>query len=382
MDFQNATIVLSEEINDILRVVSEPSDLKTGEVYVPQVAFYLLPNTTSGWHNGTLSIAVLGEPLPENLKVNVLVPQITASTYEFGPNATMTTMVTPSYSPYFSNVVDVVTWLTYNGTSILVRYDFDVFVRNATENALHPPITIQTDKHVYALGSDSYVQVSGTVRNDTVISGYDSVYLAVYNDDRSHPHKYHASIKLDENGQFSHRMPLNGSLASEDEFTISGLFRGERITTKFNVTNPLAAVNDLPVTDMGTNPSDDSPAVSSRYGLVRSVDVVPVGDKNETLVNRNILGKAGTIYNLDYRVFNTEMNPVSFQAITEIRNAAGVTMDIIVEHGTIERMDTVLIEPEWIPKAPGTYSILSFLISDLENPDILIEPATTYAEIL
>jgi hypothetical protein len=85
-------------------------NLTSKEMHFPSVIFYMPPGTSSGWHNGTLAVEVDGTLVSDKLELNILVPEI-QSTSQASANGTLTYMFTEAYSPYFSNVGEVLlTW--------------------------------------------------------------------------------------------------------------------------------------------------------------------------------------------------------------------------------------------------------------------------------
>jgi hypothetical protein len=68
---------------------------------------------------------------------------------------------------------------------------------------------------------------------------------------------------------------------------------------------------------------------------------------------------------------SSERDEVPFVAIMEIRDAAGVTVSIGWQSGTVQPQTGAEIGMSWVPEGPGNYELRTFLISDMLNPVIL-----------
>lgn len=355
-ELQNSTLRLSSEIEDVLQIIDDsPANITANQEYFPQIIFYMPPGTSSGWQNGTLGVEVAGTILQETLPINVLVPPVDSESQPNG-NGTITYMITPSYSPYFSSVVDIATWFTFsNGTSVPLGVQYDV-LDNFSDSELGPAITIATDKQSYG-PKDTSIFITGSIRHDTIIADESSAYLSVFSD-LAIPHEYHDDLPINPDGAFSYSLPLRGSLSSDGQHTISVLYRGQKVETTVSVLD--GTIGDYRTISQGL------PTLKGGGELV--------------IANSETLAKVGVNYTLSFLLRSSNNEPVtSYWPIVEIRNSAGITESIFVKPGfRNESFDRWYVQAYWRPLVADTYSINTFVITDLDNPVLRTALKTTY----
>jgi hypothetical protein len=80
---------------------------------------------------------------------------------------------------------------------------------------------------------------------------------------------------------------------------------------------------------------------------------------------------AGQQLVLSTTVVNNVNDDLPFVALLEVRDINGVTISLAWQTGTLNANDRADIGVSWTPQDPGTYTLRTFVISDLANPRVL-----------
>ncbi len=129
-NIQSASIVISNQIGALITAPKTPIDANALQ-HLP-ITISIPPNTSSGWHNGTITLFANNIKLSNSFFLNILVPTITSQTVQTS-TGNLTYIATPSSSPFFTNTYDVATYFTFtNGTTIPIRAYYDVFTNLST----------------------------------------------------------------------------------------------------------------------------------------------------------------------------------------------------------------------------------------------------------
>jgi hypothetical protein len=289
----------------------------------------------------------------DKLELNILVPEI-QSTSQASANGTLTYMLTEAYSPYFSNVGDVAIWFTFhNGASVPVGQMYEV-----RDDRGGPGLTIKTDRAVYERDSDSII-VSGQVRNDTITKDYQEVRVVIHND-MAIPHQYHSGVVIKADGTFLHTIPIRGNLPTDGNYTVSVSYRGQEAETTVTIGD--GVIGDFSSFSQGI------PQLKNGTDLVIS--------------NSESRAKVGVNYTLTIFLKSDDRPITSNVPIVEIRNSVGITEELFVNPGYANKsLGRSYVTAYWLPKYPDTYSVNTFIISDLKNPTLLTGIRITYFEV-
>jgi hypothetical protein len=76
-------------------------------------------------------------------------------------------------------------------------------------------------------------------------------------------------------------------------------------------------------------------------------------------------------------VINNEASATPFVALIEVRDDTNVTVFLAWQTGTLQANARTNVGLSWTPEISGDYTVRTFVISDLESPDILSEVSTT-----
>jgi hypothetical protein len=80
-------------------------------------------------------------------------------------------------------------------------------------------------------------------------------------------------------------------------------------------------------------------------------------------------------------VKNNDDQPRPFVAIVEVRDADGITQMLQWQIGTLAANDDAGVGISWVPENAGTYEVRTFVISSLQNPQVLSEVVTTNVNV-
>lgn len=257
-----------------------------------------------------------------------------------------------------SAILDVIRWLDFgNGTSIPHGYPmYDAFQNMTGQD---PVVTMATDKEIYGR-LENTVFVSGHVRNDTITMDQTSVYLVVFNHDKI-PHKYHASVALDANGNFPPAIPIAGTFPSDGNYTIGVRFRGQEANTIIGI----------------------SDSIGNFTTLVQAIPRLTGGGETISPGSDTPL-KVEVSYTMRFLASSTDrQHHVSrYVPIVDIRNSEGITEALLIDPGfTTEVQNRWYVTGVWSPQRTDTYSINTFIISDLKQPKILTAIKTSYVMV-
>lgn len=115
--------------------------------------------------------------------------------------------------------------------------------------------------------------------------------------------------------------------------------------------------------------------------------IIGTSDERATLVTSTPQLKttgepaAGKQTTLAVNVINYDNQLIPFIEIIEVRNAEGVTVLLAWQGGELEPLEQKEIGILWIPDESGDYEIRTFIISDLVNPQVLSDVATSTVTI-
>jgi hypothetical protein len=136
---QNVAVEISSNIQGIVTAQNLITSISSGVQQQLPITLFIPPSATSGWYNGTITLAVNGNQLSSSFNLNIFVPKVTTSTVQTA-NGNFTYVATPSYSPFFNNTSDLSIYFTFtNGTTILLQTYYDLFPASGPI-----PISLQT----------------------------------------------------------------------------------------------------------------------------------------------------------------------------------------------------------------------------------------------
>lgn len=78
---------------------------------------------------------------------------------------------------------------------------------------------------------------------------------------------------------------------------------------------------------------------------------------------------------------SSQRDEVLFVAITEVRDADGVTVSMGWQSGTARPQSSTELGMSWIPELPGNYELRTFLVSDLLNPRVLVTVSSSLVTV-
>ncbi|MBI3638714.1 MAG: hypothetical protein HY223_00170 [Thaumarchaeota archaeon] len=133
----NVKVIVSSQISNLVTPTSTIID-KINSIGLNNIVVTtsIPPGTTTGWHNGTLSLSLNGNTLQNLFNMNIFVPTIDTRVVQT-TSGNFTYIATPSLSPFFTNTYDVSTFFTFsNGTSVPVRTYYDVFTSQSTTTSV------------------------------------------------------------------------------------------------------------------------------------------------------------------------------------------------------------------------------------------------------
>jgi hypothetical protein len=124
------------------------------------------PGTTSGWHNGTISLSLNGNMLQNSFNMNILVPTITSQKIQTS-TGNLTYIATPSSSPFFTNTYNVATYFTFtNGTTIPIRVYYDIFTNRSTTIPVSLHTSISESSNVFISTYDYFESMTNKILLD------------------------------------------------------------------------------------------------------------------------------------------------------------------------------------------------------------------------
>ena len=210
---QDVELVASDELKGLVNFDFAPElqvkNVTANKVHRPLITVELGPNTTGGWHNGTISVSENGTLLPDPLKVNLLVPKLTKVQIP-GPNQTMIYYVmVPSFSPISNGSANIFSWYVLaNGTQM--PFGYPIYDAHSDETVSRN-ITLQTDKLVYREGET--ITITGQIGNYNASDGSNAGRhsIAIYRVD-PFVTVNETYVPINDNGTFTLRVPVTGNL--------------------------------------------------------------------------------------------------------------------------------------------------------------------------
>ena len=130
----DTTVNSSASIRDLVIFQTNTSlKIPEGQLQSLWIALIIPPNTSSGWHNGTINISAHGATLSESINLNISVPTVYEESVEL-EEGNLTRIAIASLSPFFNDTYDVSLYFTsVNGTGALIKTFYDVYTVNGTE---------------------------------------------------------------------------------------------------------------------------------------------------------------------------------------------------------------------------------------------------------
>jgi hypothetical protein len=256
MPIHNLTLILSDDLQDVVVIGKPHFDLvQANKVQQPQIFVMIGPNTTGGWHNGTIAAKADGKILKDQLELNIQVPKLIKSLqsmqtgYDGGG---IYRIVVPSYSPYFNDTVNIYTWFDLgNGTAFPHPYGtaYDAFF-NAS--AL-PLIALSTDKENYSSGDE--IRIMGKLLDYKAHEANDGVKfgLSVY---RMQPFVsvYETFVTIDNNGEFLVKVPARNQLGESGRFNVFFSYADAYFTVESaDSYHPRLLMNEFQVTPLSAS---------------------------------------------------------------------------------------------------------------------------------
>lgn len=228
--FQNIELVASDELKGLVTFDYPPElqiNVTANKLHHPVIAVEIGPNTTGGWHNGTVSLVANGSVLADPLEVNVLVPKLTKIQFPVQNGMTFYNIMVPSFSPLSNNSVNIFNWLAFANGSMM-PYSYPGYDALPDPSSVPPNITLQTDKPAYVEGetirftarAEDY-NASKNIFNETPPV---ELSLSIY---RADPFVsvYETYLPVNDTGTFSLSVPVNSSLAQAGSYNIYFLER-------------------------------------------------------------------------------------------------------------------------------------------------------------
>jgi hypothetical protein len=86
---------------------------------------------------------------------------------------------------------------------------------------------------------------------------------------------------------------------------------------------------------------------------------------------------AGQQVVLTTNVVNNNAGSQPFVALIEVRDSSGITVFLAWQTGTLPANGQTQVGLSWTAEFPGDYTVRTFVISDLANPDVLSEVSET-----
>jgi hypothetical protein len=99
--------------------------------------------------------------------------------------------------------------------------------------------------------------------------------------------------------------------------------------------------------------------------------VVPVPSLKSTQMEPLDRSTAGVQVVISVSIKNENQSDVSLRTFVEVRNSDGITQHIAFQSGEIELGEISEIGVSWMPERPGTYTLRTFCISELDSPMLI-----------
>jgi hypothetical protein len=90
-----------------------------------------------------------------------------------------------------------------------------------------------------------------------------------------------------------------------------------------------------------------------------------------------IIGYTQQAVLLSTTIVNNNQSEMQFLTLIEARTSDDVTRYLEWQSHTLQSEGSAEIELPWVPTTPGFYQLRTFAVSDLDNPQILTEIATS-----
>lgn len=194
-------------------------------------------------------------------------------------------------------------------------------------------LTVATDKAQYQTGET--VVISGKVA--TIIP--DGTISMEIIEQARHPYVFEAILIPDESGKYEFEFHIDEPFMSEGKYFVNTYYGGSIATTEFEI-----------VTES-----------FSEWAFAMSVNT-------DRLLSFTTVGQQTV---LSTTLFNEHNDTKPFVALIEVRNHQNITVYLSWQSGTIDSNGQAEVDVLWLPELAGLYEIRTFVISDLDAPQIL-----------
>lgn len=126
-------------------------------------------------------------------------------------------------------------------------------------------------------------------------------------------------------------------------------------------------------------PPAPTPPVEKTGTETMSIGTITFTDMQDSKVNEI---KTGVMIILNTKVTNSNDKIQPFVLMMEVRDDAGVTLDIQIQKGTLNPDGQVDVGFSWQPEVEGPYQIRALAISSLKNPEPLSEIVQKTVEVV
>lgn len=168
-----------------------------------------------------------------------------------------------------------------------------------------------------------------------------------------------------------------GTLSLTTQFSSGSLLvrNGDIVTIRYTDKFPADYADRV---DAGGTTSKDFVLTAPVGSAITSGSTTPstpvVRDSQNNPVTQVLAGQQVV---LSSTIKNNEDAPTPYAAIVEVRDSDGVTVYLQWQTGTLPANGSNNVGVSWTPDEPGTYTIRVFVLSDLNNPQILSSVVTS-----
>ncbi len=161
-------------------------------------------------------------------------------------------------------------------------------------------------------------------------------------------------------------------------FSTSSGTQGGAITVKSGDTVTIEYTDDFPA-DFEEEENDKDFTFTIQIGTPSSGDVITPTEPELKDVTGRVLDEVctGTQAIITTTLVNTVDDALPFVQILEVRDASGVTQKLDFQTGTLAARGQSEVGSSWTPDQPGSYTLRTFSVSNLNNPQVLSEVKET-----
>ncbi|HEY8140292.1 MAG TPA: hypothetical protein VIE86_04345, partial [Nitrososphaera sp.] len=161
-------------------------------------------------------------------------------------------------------------------------------------------------------------------------------------------------------------------------FSTSSGTEGGAITVKTGDTVTIEYTDDFPA-DFEQEENDKEFTFTVPIGTQPGTDVITPTEPELKDVTGRVLDEVctGTQAIITTSLVNTVDDATPFVQILEVRDASGVTQKLDFQTGTLAARGQSEVGSSWTPDQPGSYTLRTFSVSNLNNPQVLSDVKET-----